>query len=60
MELFQKFIDNGRDRLPLEPFNAYIHVLQVLGMTTGICIMLLIALFEHDLKAALGGGAHVH
>jgi len=34
--------------------------LQVLGMTTGICIMLLIALFEHDLKAALGGGAHAH
>ena len=35
-------------------------IYQVLGMTTGICIMLLIALFEHDLKAALGGGAHVH
>merc|ERR1719507_1377643 len=34
--------------------------LQVLGMTTGICIMLLIALFEHDLKAALGGGVHTH
>lgn len=34
--------------------------LQVLGMTTGICIMLLIALYEHDLKAALGGGAHIH
>ena len=33
---------------------------QVLGMTTGICIMLLIALYEHDLKAALGGGAHIH
>ena len=29
-------------------------------MTTGICIMLLIALFEHDLKAALGGGTHAH
>ena len=35
-------------------------ICQVLGMTTGICIMLLIALYEHDLKAALGGGAHIH
>merc|ERR1712013_353588 len=34
--------------------------LQVLGMSAGICIMLLIALFEHDLKEAIGGGAHFH
>ena len=33
---------------------------QVLGMSAGICIMLLIALFEHDLKEAIGGGAHFH
>ena len=29
-------------------------------MTAGICIMLLIALFEHDLKEAIGGDAHFH
>lgn len=29
--------------------------LQVLGMSCGVCIMLLIALYEHDLKKALGG-----
>jgi len=34
--------------------------LQVLGMSAGICIMLLIALFEHDLKEAIGGDAHFH
>jgi len=32
--------------------------LQVLGMSCGVCIMLLIALYEHDLKQAFGGDPH--
>lgn len=31
-------------------------ILQLLGMAVGVTIMLLIALYEHDLKEAFGGG----
>jgi len=35
-------------------------LLQVLGMTLGLVIMLVIALYEHDLKVAFGGAPHTH
>jgi zinc transporter ZupT len=34
--------------------------LHLLGMCTGIAIMMLIALYEHDLKAAFGSEEHSH
>ena len=35
-------------------------VLQVLGMSMGVSIMLLIALYEHDLKGVFSEGHHDH
>jgi len=35
-------------------------LLQVSGMSIGVGIMLLIALYEHDLKMAMGGSVHAH
>ena len=34
--------------------------LQILGMTVGVVIMLVIALFEHDIKDFFSGNSHSH